>query len=439
VAGGRVFIGGMIGKQGVMSCFDEATGRLLWRWSRPTRTDFRSDAMTMRLGPQMFGVTSTPAVDGERVYFVDQNCMVECLDVRGEPPLAKGEAGEAKVIWTFDMYGDKAVGSRPSDACNGSPLIDGDLLYVTTSNGVDRIANKSIEIEAARRCMAPTAPTLIVLDKRTGRFLAKDTAPTVDGMLHGQWSSPSMGTVHGRKLVFLGGGDGVCYAFEALPAVPNARVFLKTAWWADCNPPAYRSAAGVDVIRHYALGDVRRRDTLNRLNDGSFVGMSELVATPVFYEDRVYVAIGRDPEHGRGRGALVCLDAAKSGDSTKSGKIWTYEGLDRSLSAVSIADGLVYIADVAGQLHCLDAQTGQPHWVYDSKSRVIASTMVADGKIYLANEKHLDILATGTELKLLSQITLGAPAWGTPVAANGTLFVPSRNYLWAVQEQDGPK
>ena len=131
------------------------------------------------------------------------------------------------------------------------------------------------------------APNLIVLDKRTGRFLAKDTAPTVGGMLHGQWSSPSMGTVHGRKLVFLGGGDGICYAFEALTAVPNARLILKTAWWADCNPPAYRSAAGVDMIRHYVLGDVRRKDTLNTVNDGSFVGVSEIVATPVFYQDRV--------------------------------------------------------------------------------------------------------------------------------------------------------
>jgi hypothetical protein len=62
-----------------------------------------------------------------------------------------------------------------------------------------------------------------------------------------------------------------------------------------------------------------------------------------------------------------------------------------------------------------------------------------DGKIYLATEKHLHILAAGTELKLLNQIPLGSRAWDTPVAANGTLFVPSRNYLWAVQEQGAGK
>jgi len=434
VAGGKVFVGGMMDEQGVLECFDEATGKLLWRWKKPCRADLQADAMNFRHFPKSLGVCSTPAIDGDRVYFVDQNCVVECLDTHGQPPTAGADAGEAKVIWTFDMYADKAVGSRPSDACNGSPLIDGDLLYVTTSNGVDRIVEMPIKTDAARRCLAPNAPTLIVLDKWTGRFLAKDTSPTAANMLHGQWSAPSMGTVQGHKLVFLGGGDGTCYAFEALTGVPKAApVTLKTAWWVDCNPPEYRSFGGMDMMVHYTLGDKRRKDTINTLNDGAFVGMSEIIATPVFYEGRVYVAIGRDPENGRGRGALVCLDANQRGDGSKTGKLWTYQGLDRSLSTVSIADGLVYIADVAGRLHCLDAETGKAHWVYDSKSRVIASTMVADGKIYLPNEKHLDILAAGKAMQLLSQVSLGAPSWSTPVAANGTLYVTSKNYLWAVK------
>ncbi len=81
----------------------------------------------------------------------------------------------------------------------------------------------------------------------------------------------------------------------------------------------------------------------------------------------------------------MCLDADPAGDS-KTRKLWTYQGLDRSLSTASVADGLVYIADVAGRLHCLDAQTGKAHWVYDAKSRVLASTTVADGKIYLVSD-----------------------------------------------------
>ncbi len=439
VAGGKVFIGAMVKRQGVMNCFDEATGRLLWQWITPCRSDLKADAMNFRTFPKRLGICSTPVVDGDRLYFVDQNCLVVCLSIHGKAPASGAQVGQARVIWTFDMYADKAVRCRPSDACNGSPLIDGDMLYVTTSNGVDRIVKVPIKEDAARRCFAPDAPTLIVLDKRTGRFLAKDTAPTVANMLHGQWSSPSMGTVQGRKLVFLGGGDGNCYAFEALDSVPTEPVTLKTAWWVDCNPKEYRAFGGMDMIEHYTLGDKRRRDTINKPNDGSFIGMSEIIATPVFYKNRVYVAIGRDPDHGRGRGMLLCLDANQKGDSTKTGKIWTYKGLDRTLSTASVSDGLIYIADVAGRLHCLNVETGEVQWIYESNSRTIASTLVADGKIFLPTEKHLHVLAAGNQMKLLSRISLGAQSWITPVAANRTLYIASRNYLWAVKQQDDAK
>ena len=439
VARGKVFIGGMVKRQGVMNCFEEATGRLLWQWITPCRSDLKADAMNFRHFPKSLGVCSTPVVDDDRIYFVDQNCLVVCLSIHGQAPASPADVGQARVIWTFDMYADKAVGSRPSDACNGSPIIDGDMLYVTTSNGVDRIINVPIKKDAARRCFAPDAPTLIVLDKRSGRFLAKDTAPTAANMLHGQWSSPSMGTVQGRRMVFLGGGDGNCYAFEALDSVPPEPVTLKTAWWVDCNPKEYRSFGGMDMIEHYTLGDRRRKDTINKPNDGSFVGMSEIIATPVFYNNRVFVAIGRDPDHGRGRGMMLCMDANQTGDSTETGIIWTYKGLDRTLSTVSISDGLLYIADVAGRLHCLNVDSGRLQWIYESSNRTIASTLVADGKIFMPTEKYLHVLAAGKEMKLLSRISLGNQSWITPVAANGTLYIASRNYLWAVKQKDNEK
>jgi outer membrane protein assembly factor BamB len=433
VAGGRVFIGAMIAHEGVLKCFDESSGELLWQWTAPCRGDLRADAMNFRQFPKGLGVCSTPAVDGDRLYFVDQNCVVQCLDTAGQPPQTAGEPGAAKVIWSFDMFADKAVGSRPSDACNGSPLVDGDLLYVTTSNGVDRIVERPIAEDGARKCMAPNAPTLIALDKRTGRFVARDTAPTAAGMLHGQWSSPSIGIVQGRKMIFLGGGDGACYAFEALDGVPAAPVNLKTVWRIDCNPPEYQDFGGLNRFVHYTLGDKRRPDSLNKANDGTFTGISEIIATPVFHNGCVYVAIGEDPEHGRGRGALTCIDAARAADGGPGAVVWTYKALDRSLSTVSIADGLLYVADVAGRVHCLDTESGKVNWVYDSGARVVASTLVADGKVYLPNDKHLDILAAGRTLKVLSKVSLGDPEWATPVAAGGTLFVTSRTRMWAVQ------
>jgi outer membrane protein assembly factor BamB len=165
--------------------------------------------------------------------------------------------------------------------------------------------------------------------------------------------------------------------------------------------------------------------------------MSEIIGTPVCINDRVYVAIGRDPEHGRGRGALHCIDATGTGDITKTGKIWTYQGLDRTLSTASVSDGLVYLSDVGGRLHCLDQGTGACHWIHDTHCEVWGSTLVADGKVYMPTSKGLWVLAAGRELKVLGRISLGARVLASPVVANGTLYVASTGgWLWAVSNQN---
>ena len=134
-------------------------------------------------------------------------------------------------------------------------------------------------------------------------------------------------------------------------------MFLKKVWSYDCDPPSYRFRNGKPI--HYTDGDRRRRLSPNK-DDGLYVGPSEIIATPVFHNNRVYVAIGQDPMHGRGRGMLHCIDATKTGDITQTGRIWSYDGLDRTISPATIADGLVYIPDIAGRVHCLDADTGKP-------------------------------------------------------------------------------
>jgi outer membrane protein assembly factor BamB len=286
--------------------------------------------------------------------------------------------------------------------------------------------------EKLRKMMAPNAPNVIALDKHTGRLVATDDTPAATRMFHGQWSSLSLGTVAGRKLLFFGAGDGFCYALETLSGVPEKPVKLKTVWCYDCNPPEYKVCEGLDWVTHYCMGD-KRWGTNN--NDGSYVGTSEIIGTPVFLSNRVYVALGRDPEHGRGRGALHCIDATKTGDITKTGKIWTYQGLDRTLCTASVADGLVYIGDVAGRLHCLDADTGQCYWVHETKSQVWGSTLVADSKVYFPTIKNLVVLAAGRNKKVLGQVKVGAPIYASPVAANGTLYIASKTgWLWAASQ-----
>jgi outer membrane protein assembly factor BamB len=434
VAGGNVFIGGLEGHDGVFACLEAASGKILWWWKAPPKEvphNINGFSIGISEIPRQLGVCSTAAIDGDRAYFVSNRFEVVALDVRGQPP--GPTAGQARVEWSYDMWDQ--LGVFPCDAANGSPLVDGDLVYVPTSNGVDRNTFRDTARERNRKIPAPQAPNLIVLDKRTGRLAATDGLQIADQILHGQWSSPSLGWVGPRKLIFFGAGDGRCYAFEALSSVPEKPVRLKTVWSCDCIPPEYKPAAGLDAVTQYCLGDKRVHGTLNK-HDGTFVGPSEIIGTPVFVDDRVYVAIGRDPAHGRGRGALHCIDATGQGDITRSGRLWTYQGLDRTLSTASVHDGLVYLSDVAGRLHCLDALTGKCYWVHDANCETWGSTLAADGKVYMPTSKGLWVLAAGKELRVLDRINLGARVMASPVAANGTLYVASTGgWLWAVRRE----
>lgn len=57
---------------------------------------------------------------------------------------------------------------------------------------------------------------------------------------------------------------------------------------------------------------------------------------------------------------------------------------------------------------------------------------MADGKVYVCTKSKLITFAAGKERKVLSEVLLGSSAYSTPVAANGTLFVCSQSYIWAV-------
>ena len=107
---------------------------------------------------------------------------------------------------------------------------------------------------------------------------------------------------------------------------------------------------------------------------------NEVISTPVIHEDLVYIPNGQDPEHGEGVGHFYAIDATKRGDITKTGLIWHYDKIRRSISTAAVADGLVYISDFSGYLHCLDAKTGQAYWTHDMLAAVWGSPFVVDGQ-----------------------------------------------------------
>jgi len=195
VANGRVLIGTNNGQprdarhkgdRGVLLCLDEKDGSLCWQLIVP------------KLGPDPYldwpraGMVSPATVEGDRIYIVSNRNEVMCLDLKGQAdgndgpyqdearhatpqgaePAALTEK-DADIIWLYDICAELVP---PHDSAHSSILVDGQFLYVNTSSGKD---------SSHRRVRVPEAPSLIVLDKTTGRLIAQDDEQIGPRIFHG--------------------------------------------------------------------------------------------------------------------------------------------------------------------------------------------------------------------------------------------------------------
>ena len=99
---------------------------------------------------------------------------------------------------------------------------------------------------------------------------------------------------------------------------------------------------------------------------------------------------------------------------------------------MAVKDGLLYVGETFGVMHCLDAATGQAFWTHEVNGRIWGSTLVADGRVYVPTSRGLLVFAEGKEEKLLRTIEIGSGCFSSPVAANGVLFIASQKYLYAL-------
>ena len=270
--------------------------------------------------------------------------------------------------------------------------------------------------------------------------------------------------IDGVPQVIFAGGDGWLYSFKGDGGKDGKAELL---WKFDANPKESK----------YILGG---RGTRN-----------EIIATPVIYNDLVYLAVGQDPEHGEGIGHLWCIDPTKRGDisaelafkredpedadpapppasrskpkkgdvavpNPNSGVVWHYSEFDadgnkkidfeetmhRTCGTVVIKDDLLYIADFSGLFHCVDAKTGKPHWTHDMLAACWGSPLIVDGKVYIGDEDGEDhgLQALDKSTKdLIAEIDMGNSVYTTPVVANNMLFIANKTHIFAIGEAKSDK
>ena len=460
---------------GCLLCFELETGKFLWQHSSEKLPSGRVHDWPLQ------GICCAPLVEGNRLWFVTSRGEVRCLDTEGfydgendgphsDELFAVKE--EADVVWSYDMM--KELGISQHNMCSCSVIAAGDILFVNTSNGVD-VEHNYIP--------APNAPSFFAMDKNTGKVLWTDGSPAKN-ILHGQWSSPTYGVLNGQPQVIFAGGDGWVYSFDPQgepagelasaggPHPTQSPLRSKLLWKFDANPKT-------------SVWELGGRGTRNNI-----------IATPVIYDGKVYVAVGQDPEHGEGVGHLWCIDPAKRGDvspelafnaeapnqviphkrvqaviaeegdlvrpNPNSAVVWHYSEFDqnndgeidfeetmhRSCGTVAIRDDILYIADFSGLFHCLDAQTGKVHWTHDLLAAAWGSPLIVEDKVYLGDEDgEMAIFRHSADPEVAMQVVdderepyygtrdMGSSVYSTPIIADNVLYISNRAHLFAIEAE----
>jgi outer membrane protein assembly factor BamB len=378
------------GDRGVLMAFREATGEFMWQATFEKLAAGRANDWPFQ------GIASSPLIMGEVAYFTSNRGQIVAIDLQGfhdneNDGAVKDEKLSGKndpdILWIFDMI--EEVGAFPHNLANCSPVADGDLLYCSTGNGQD---------ESHVNVPSPKAPSIVAVNRLTGKLVWEDNS-VGEKVLHGQWSTPAVGDIGGVRQVVHAQGDGWVRGYEAQSG--------KKLWEFDTNPK-----------------DSVWPKTRN-----------EVISTPVIFENVVYISNGQDPEHGEGVGHAYAIDGTKRGDITATGALWHFDKIRRSISTAAIKDGLIYLADFSGFLHCLDIKTGKPYWTHDMFAAIWGSPMIIGDKVYLGDEDgDVAVIEHSKTFKLVAEQNMGSSVYATAVPANGTLFVMNRNQLYALAE-----
>jgi len=162
VGGGRVYTSGSADNTASIFCFDADSGKCVWTHAYP------SD-----LGDKDFegGTTSTPTLDGDRLYVLGRWGDLFCFD-----------AASGKILWQENIHAETKI-RVPDWGFGGSPLVLGDLLILNVGEAgvaLDKTSGKVIWKSASEDAgystpvpMSASGKSLVVLTNRH-EFLAVD-------------------------------------------------------------------------------------------------------------------------------------------------------------------------------------------------------------------------------------------------------------------------
>ncbi|MFF0425875.1 PQQ-binding-like beta-propeller repeat protein [Streptomyces sp. NPDC004520] len=350
---------------------------------------------------------------------------------------------------------------RMSNDVWGTPVVDGDLLYVTSfevhalDTGSGRRQFKTRDVAwsmavASGRIHASDGPTLYALDATDGSerwrlhtdayvySLKVDRGTVVTGTRGGGvqgWEASN-----GAKLWELTGAQTDFETAEAGPAVHGDTVYV----WRDARLQALDARTGVERWS-YPIGDAAScagvpvrvapaEDGCVYVSAGTRVLSIDIAAGHVRWHFEAPAVFLSPPAFAPGPavtgggvylsdhlGTVYALDATTGQDR------WRIATEPRqSTEPVLVADGNVHVGS-GSALYTLDAVTGTPRWRFAAGGELVGSPVVADGRVHFGSADHVLYTLDATGGQLRWKLATGGEITGSPVAKGGVVYACSKD------------
>ncbi|MEU3396991.1 outer membrane protein assembly factor BamB/tRNA A-37 threonylcarbamoyl transferase component Bud32 [Streptomyces filamentosus] len=365
-------------------------------------------------------------------------------------PAARPEPGPWRP-WRFRMSNDVW----------GTPVVDGDLLYVTSfevhalDTGSGRRQFKTRDVAwsmavAQGRIHASDGPTLYALDATDGGerwrhrtdawvySLRVDRGTVVTGTRGGGvqgWEASN-----GAKLWEVTGCQTDFETPEAGPAIHGDTVYV----WQDARLKALDARTGVERWS-YPIGDAAScghvpvrvapaEDGCVYVSAGTRVLSIDIAAGHVRWHFEAPAVFLSPPAFAPGPavtgggvyladhlGTVYALDATTGQDR------WRIATEQRqSAEPVLVADGNVHVGS-GSALYTLDAVTGTPRWRFAAGAELVGAPVVADGRVHFGSADHVLYTLDATGGQLRWKLATGGEITGSPVAKGGVVYACSKD------------
>ena len=170
-----------------------------------------------------------------------------------------------------------------------------------------------------------------------------------------------------------------------------------------------------------------------------------LNTTAAFDGDMVYISHGEDNIDNAEFGRVQCIDATGSGDVTETHGVWRVDGIKAGYTALLVKDGVLYVVADVGNMIAFDGKTGKQLWSQDLGTVGKGSPVWADGKIYVTEVNgHVWVLKPSREgcdvlskNKLKSKSSTGDDEiYASPAVANGRIYIVSRDRTICIGDKE---